>query len=150
MKWFKVLYLVISVLLVIGLEGHRSYLFTVMTELYANALEHGILGLDCGLKDTPEGFTEYYAERERMLSQLVDGWMHIDIECLLEYGGGKLIFQIEDSGNGFDADLVRNDIRENEITGLGGRGIELVRSLCERLIYDLRGNYVRAIYAWRN
>ena len=133
---------------VAALDSHRSYLYMIIVELYANSLEHGILGLDCALKKTPEGFSRYYVERERLLSELTEGWMRIDIECFGGEDGGELILQIEDSGNGFDAAVMHNDIRADSYTDVSGRGMEMVRSLCKSLTYDLRGNFVRAVYVW--
>lgn len=133
---------------VAALDSHRSYLYTILVELYTNALEHGILGLDCTLKKTAEGFSQYYTERERMLSELNEAWMRIDIECIVEDDGGELILQIEDSGNGFDVGALRNKICMDDYSDVSGRGVEMVRSLCRSLTYDLRGNFVRAVYAW--
>lgn len=130
------------------LERHQSNLYTIIVELYANALEHGILGLDSSLKESAEGFSRYYAERERLLPELAEGWIHIDIECFGDDAGGELIVQIEDSGTGFDPGAVSGDIRADTYTRISGRGMELVHSLCKRLSYDARGNYVRAVYAW--
>ena len=74
--------------------------------------------------------------------------MRIDIECLGGVDGGELILQIEDSGNGFDATVMRKDIQADSYTDVSGRGMEMVRSLCKSLTYDLRGNFVRAVYVW--
>jgi CheY-like chemotaxis protein len=41
-----------------GLHEHRERLFTVLAELFSNALEHGVLGLRSTLKDSPQGFAE--------------------------------------------------------------------------------------------
>ena len=57
LKKFDPLFLVEDLIKGVGtLERYRSELYTVVAELYANALEHGILGMDSTLKDTPEGF----------------------------------------------------------------------------------------------
>ncbi len=131
---------------VAALESHRSFLYTIILELYCNALDHGILGLDSAGKADPEGFSRYYDERERLLASLESGWIHIDIECVGHDDGGELIIQMEDSGKGFS---VEEDVaRPRAATAIGGRGIELVRSLCKSLSHDQRGNYVRAVYAW--
>ena len=38
-----------------GLSNHREYLYTILTEMYSNALEHGILGLESSLKQDSDG-----------------------------------------------------------------------------------------------
>ena len=149
LKRFDPLFLVEDLIKGVGpLERHRSELYTIVAELYANALEHGILGLDSTLKETPEGFAEYYAERERLLSELDVGWMYVDIEYLGRNSSGELILQIEDSGKGFDSYGACKDVCEESSARANGRGLELVRSLCESLSHDPQGNYVRAVYAW--
>jgi hypothetical protein len=50
-----------------GLQEHREQLYAVLMELFSNALDHGLLGLDSALKQTPEGFVRYY-ERPRLRS----------------------------------------------------------------------------------
>ena len=150
LKRFDPLSLVEDLIKAIGaLERYRSEVYTIIAELYANALEHGILGMDSMLKETPEGFAEYYAERERLLSGLDSGWLYIDIEYIGDLSAGELILQIEDSGKGFDsAAAAREELCEENFARANGRGLELVRSLCEGLSHDPRGNYVRAVYAW--
>ena len=130
------------------LAGRQSHVYTIIAELYSNALNHGVLGLDCGLKKTAEGFSQYYEERERLLSGISVGWIHIAAECFWDDGGGELILQVEDSGRGFDPTAARRHIDTGGDVRISGRGMELVKSLCKSLSYDLRGNYVRAVYAW--
>jgi two-component system, HptB-dependent secretion and biofilm response regulator len=48
-----------------GLHAHRERLYTILAELFANALEHGLLGLNSALKQTPQGFVAYYTAREQ-------------------------------------------------------------------------------------
>ena len=149
LKKFDPLFLVEDVIKGVGVLGRfRSELYTIVAELYANALEHGILGMDSTLKETPEGFAEYYAERERLLSELDVGWMEVNIEYIGDSSAGELILQMEDSGKGFDFFSDGKQACEENIARANGRGLELVRSLCEDLSHDPQGNYVRAVYAW--
>ena len=131
-----------------ALENHRTPLYTVIAELYANALEHGVLKLDCALKKAPEGFAHYYDERERRLSELTEGWVNIDIEIFSNDAGGELILQIEDSGQGFAAVAASDTVQADSGVAASGRGISLARSLCKSLAHDARGNRARAVYAW--
>ncbi|RMD78974.1 MAG: response regulator [Gammaproteobacteria bacterium] len=95
--------------LMAGVEGlqpleaeHRAPLRTVLAELYANALEHGVLGLDSGLKADPEGFARYYEERRRRLEALAGGWVCLRCRFEPRPGGGRLVALVEDSGPGFE------------------------------------------------
>jgi hypothetical protein len=44
-----------------GLKPYTNTLNTILAELYSNALEHGLLGLDSSLKNSAQGFARYYA-----------------------------------------------------------------------------------------
>lgn len=128
-----------------GLSEHRQPLYTVLAELYNNALEHGVLGLDSRLKQSADGFVQYYAERERRLQALRDGYVRIELEHVATAEGGQLRLRVEDSGAGFDH--VRH-LEAGADTQYHGRGIPLVRQLCASLRYEGRGNQVEAIYLW--
>jgi CheY-like chemotaxis protein len=129
-----------------GLHAHRRPLFTVLTELYVNALDHGILQLDSKLKQAEEGFTHYFQQREQRLQSLTDGAIRIGLRIHNLQDGGYMVIQVEDSGRGFDINrLVPQQLPE---TLYSGRGITLVRSLCKQLRYTPPGNKAEAIYAW--
>ncbi len=127
-----------------GLEAHRSNLHMIVTELFNNALHHGVLEIDGNLRATPVGFSEYFQLRTERLAKLVDGSIQMQFSHRPSPKGGALEIIISDSGAGF--------VRKKAVgagPGLfGGRGIGLVESLCEELIYEGRGNVVRATYAW--
>ncbi len=131
----------------VGLDHHRSTLFTLLTELYVNALDHGVLGLSSRLKDTSEGFTHYLQERERRLSLLDTGSITIGLKIEPNSTGGKIIISIKDSGKGFD---FRRERAATSDTALCGRGLLLVEELCESLEYHYPGNRVVAVYSWSN
>lgn len=130
-----------------GLHSHRRLLFTILTELYVNALDHGVLNLDSSLKRSPEGFTRYFTEREQLLGQLSKGFVNIHIRTQNTASGGRMTIQVEDSGNGFDFESYLADLDPSD-TGLSGRGILLVRELCKSVHYESPGNKVVAIYTW--
>lgn len=129
-----------------ALRPHRGRVFTILAELYSNALDHGILCLDSQLKSSPEGFAQYYEERNKRLEVLKSGYLRLSIEHLpFGNNGGRLVFKIEDSGEGFDYRNTRSTCK-NE--GYAGRGIPLVRSLCESVEFSGCGNIVEAVYDW--
>ncbi len=129
-----------------GLHRFRETLFTVLAELYSNSLEHGILGLDSALKSTPNGFSEYYARREASLQDLVKGWVRLDLEHTPLGDGGKLVIQVEDSGPGFDVKRHQGSLDDHQAHS--GRGIALVKTLCQELRYNDKGNAVEAVFIW--
>ncbi|HED18502.1 MAG TPA: hypothetical protein ENI74_03255 [Gammaproteobacteria bacterium] len=121
-------------------------MFTVLTELFNNALDHGVLGLDSSLKQDGEGFERYYNERQRRLAALDSGYVHLSVRLVDMNKGGHILIQMEDSGAGFDwrAELFRS---ADEGT-YSRRGIGLVRQLCESITYREPGNRVEAVCRW--
>ncbi|MEN8251730.1 MAG: SpoIIE family protein phosphatase, partial [Bacteroidota bacterium] len=131
-----------------GIESERQSLFIILTELYVNALDHGVLGLDSALKSDPSGFALYFKSRENLLDQLTHGYVIIHIAVEQSENVRSIMVRIEDSGNGFDhKNLPMPDLKNH--TGLAGRGIMLVKDLCESLTYTGKGNISEAIYSWK-
>lgn len=128
------------------LRNFGGQIFTVLTELYANALEHGVLQLSSSLKDSPSGFDEYYQLREQRLLHLQDGAIEIQLHYKGADNGGNLKIIIEDSGEGFDYRQLDADLSSN--VHYTGRGINLLRSLCHSIEYSGRGNVVCASFIW--
>ena len=129
-----------------GLQAHRERLYTVLSELYSNALEHGLLRLDSHMKVTPEGFHEYYRLREERLSRLDAGTLSIGIDHRPQDDGGRIELVVEDTGDGFDLHQVELEMGRND--GYFGYGIPLVRSLCRSLRYPGKGNRAEVCYEW--
>jgi two-component system, HptB-dependent secretion and biofilm response regulator len=130
------------------LRGFSGSLYTILSELYSNALEHGVLGLSGDLKKTPEGFTEYYMRREKLLSEIKTGFVHIYFAYSSNIDGGTLTLRVEDSGPGFDFSARQG--KELSITGYSGRGIGIVEKLCKTVHYYGTGNKVEVVFAWVN
>jgi len=128
------------------LLDQKQNIYLILSELFSNALDYGILSLNSGLKEDPEGFEEYFAAREKTLAAVKDGLIKLDFELFKQEVGGKLVIRVEDSGHGFDYEKTLPAISEN--LALGGRGIPLVRSLCQELVYQGIGNQVKAVYVW--
>jgi len=128
------------------LGRHRESLYLIFAELLSNAVEHGLLELDSGLKNSPDGFLSYYTARAARLAGAESGWVTIECEHVPHADGGILTICIEDSGAGFDHGCTLRSLEENR--SLHGRGIPLLRSLCRSVCYQGRGNRVEVVYAW--
>lgn len=123
------------------LHGIHSELFTVLSELYNNALDHGVLELDSKLKQSDDGFFEYFTLREAKMAELVNGSVVISAEYKPDQG--LLCFQIKDSGKGFEQKaLTKLESMEKSY----GRGISLVKELCESVEYSHNGNTVDVVF----
>lgn len=130
-----------------GLKNHSGKLYTVIAELYSNALEHGLLGLSSSLKNSAEGFAHYYRQRTLSLESLTSGCVSITLNCQpLEGRGGRLIIRVQDTGQGFDYQSMINSQLKKQ--GYSGRGIPLILSMCESLRYLGSGNLVEVVFDW--
>jgi CheY-like chemotaxis protein len=130
-----------------SIPNSRSTVHTIVTEIYANALDHGILKLDSSMKSTPDGYMEFYQEKNRRLESYQEG----EIELTLshepgENGGGRLTIRMVDSGDGFDFSKLNKDMSAN--SGFSGRGFGLISQLCKTVEYQGSGNTLVAVYEW--
>ena len=131
-----------------GLRPRSGQIYTMLSELYSNALEHGVLGLASSIKATPTGFLNYYSRRGELLQQLQTGFVRFEFTHTPVPGGGELLLRIEDSGPGFDHAAERDN--EHKTQGYCGRGIPLIRALCKEFNYMGKGNKVEALYCWQH
>ncbi len=147
LRLFDPLPLLLSILVEVpGLSSYSGRLYTLLAELYTNALEHGVLQLDSSLKGTPAGFAEYYQLRQQRLADLSAG--HIDIRLrhkLLEHGG-ELTITLLDSGPGFDYSQLRPLCPGAD--QFSGRGLGLIRQLSNAVEYRGSGSEVEVIFQW--
>lgn len=125
---------------------HRAALCTVVGELMANAVDHGLLQLDPELKKSAEGFDKFYEMRESRLEGLAAGWVRLTMELAFGPDGGAVRVEVEDSGTGFDSNVQANAAEDDR--AFSGRGIALVRGLCSHVEYSLFGRRVAALFEW--
>lgn len=125
-----------------SVKEHHSALFLILSELFNNALDHGVLGLDSGIKHGPDGFEHYLQLRDERMRMLDRGEISIEVDSAMIEGRPAVRVHVIDSGDGFD-------YRAMQAAGGGaqhGRGIVLTRSLVSRLEYSGKGNEVVAYY----
>jgi CheY-like chemotaxis protein len=130
-----------------GLRAQSGALYSVLAELYSNALEHGVLGLDSSLKRDVSGFTRYYQQRNARLDELQDGYVRVHLQVTPEGEGGCLAIRVEDSGKGFDVGRVL--ARPLDPVRLSGRGISLIRQLGRNASWSDDGRSARVEFYWK-
>lgn len=117
--------------------------FTLISELINNAIDHGLLKLTSLLKSGSEGFLHYYQERDVRLAHLSRadqlslsiGWYEADLGPCLE-------ITVEDSGTGYTSTKPEKKMSsEHEF----GRGLSLVKMLATELYIEKQGSSVRAL-----
>ncbi|MGE8063997.1 ATP-binding SpoIIE family protein phosphatase [Pseudomonas sp. NPDC089569] len=139
-------YLLQLLLEVHGLRAQSGALYSVLAELYSNALEHGVLGLDSSLKRDIAGFGRYYQQRSARLDQLQDGYVRVHLQVMPQGEGGCLVIRVEDSGKGFDVGSVME--RPLDPVRLSGRGVSLIRQLGRNASWSDDGRSARVEFFW--
>ncbi|MDU5675994.1 MAG: two-component system response regulator HsbR, partial [Pseudomonas aeruginosa] len=147
LKHFNPLPHVLQLLLEVhDLRARGGALYTVLAELYSNALEHGVIGLDSTMKSDAAGFARYYQERVSRLQALRDGYVRLHLDLAPHGAGGRLLVRVEDSGEGFDVERALNAVERQE--RLCGRGLRLIRELSDRCQWSADGKVVSVEFFW--
>jgi DNA-binding response OmpR family regulator len=127
----------------VGVEQNICQIvFLIVSEMVSNALDHGILELQSSLKEEPEGFTQYFQERERRLALLNgDNSIELSLRWELSPTGTQLMVAVSDTGSGynFSGKMLQGD------NLLSGRGLQLIRNLAQRVEIFPPGNRIEAI-----
>jgi serine phosphatase RsbU (regulator of sigma subunit) len=129
-----------------GLRTQGGAIYSVLAELYSNALEHGVLGLDSSLKRDASGFARYYEQRNERLEALQDGYVRVHLQVKPQGAGGCLVIRVEDSGKGFDVARVME--RPLDGVRLSGRGVSLVRQLGHNASWSDEGRSACVEFFW--
>jgi len=126
------------------LRPHKSFLYTIITELYVNALEHGVLGLDSKDKFDPTAFDLYYKNKTMALQNIGD--VEIKIRIVMPIKCDKVLITV--THNGVGGELNANSDKENcnSKYKLYGRGLDIVKSLCNKFEYIDNGKVVEVTY----
>ncbi|MDI9245910.1 SpoIIE family protein phosphatase [Marinobacter sp. CHS3-4] len=129
-----------------GLRRKSADIYTLLSELYNNALEHGVLKLSSDLKTSSDGFSYYYSERERRLGNVDGHFIRFSLAHRKTDAGGQLRIICEDSGDGFD----HTTELESQATEAhySGRGLMLMQKLGNSLRYSEYGSCAEIVYDW--
>lgn len=128
---------------IVSSGAHLDLACSVLSELFANAIEHGLLKLDSALKDDPEGFFAFYELREERMRELDESyWINLDVDY--DPNRSQVTFLLEHNGDGFD---YKNQVEQNN-DKTHGRGVILVSELCESFEYSKHGRCVKAVYSF--
>lgn len=125
-------------------------IFTIITELYLNALDHGVLKLDSSDRNSIDDgtLTKYQIERLKRLQALDQGSIKLELLGSHVDDLHTLTVSITDTGRGFNYDNWLNpDTRP--ANAFSGRGIMLLQGLCDQLTYIHPGNQAQATYRWQ-
>jgi len=126
-----------------GICVHQDFISTILSELYNNALDHGVLGLSSIDKDSDDGFVEYYEKRMDAINTLDNARITINVRFDPTVLHGAVVVRITDSGKGFDYEALNKEMDDE---GTHGRGYLILRELCDSITYSDGGRTVEAVY----
>lgn len=130
-----------------GLRRCSGAIYTMLAELYNNALEHGVLRLPSEWKASAGGFARYYLERQRRLCSVEDHFIRFDLRHRQTDSGGELTITCEDSGEGFDP--AQTGPHKEDGACYAGRGLMLLQELADEMTINMPGNRVEVVYHWQ-
>jgi len=123
------------------LAKHKGALHILLSEMYANAIDHSILQLDSSKKLNEELFSEYYKEREGKLNSLQNSSIIFNYNFDPGVNPGQLEIKMEDNGIGYQQHA---EINSNEI--LHGRGLDIIYGCCDKVTFSENGKVLTVIY----
>jgi CheY-like chemotaxis protein len=149
LKHLDVVPMLVNIAGTIEMDGTDAGVFMVLSELFNNALDHGVLKLDSSLKHQDDGMEGYYETRALRLAALQDASIRICISHLDSVQGHWLKLSVQDSGDGFDFEAYRHRAVESvETMQRHGRGLKLVFSMCDLVEFSDEGSNVVAYLPW--
>ncbi|MFK5986649.1 MAG: fused response regulator/phosphatase [Pseudomonadota bacterium] len=134
---------------IMGKRDNHTQLNMILSEMFCNSLDHGLLELDSAIKSTPQGFMDFYEQKATRLEALEKGFINIVLANKKAENvekGSHLTIVFEDSGVGFDTTKLEKieDMKNNET--YCGRGYPLIKSFCESVQYNQLGNRIEAVF----
>jgi anti-sigma regulatory factor (Ser/Thr protein kinase) len=115
-----------------------------LEEALVNALYHGNLEIDSDTAVTAEMCRHDVAKIRRCERPYCD--RHIRV--LATIATNAAVFVIRDEGRGFDPNRLSDPTSETNLERCSGRGVFLMRSLMDRVIFNEIGNEVTMIRRW--
>jgi len=126
-------------------------IYAVLAEAYSNALEHGVLGLASLDKQDAQGFADYYVRRQQALDGLRRGFVRFEFFSRATHSEGELRIRVIDSGSGFDHSTRLKAVADGSYNDqYHGRGLPLLKRLCDTVRYLDTGNTLELVLRWQN
>ncbi|SIO04449.1 SpoIIE family protein phosphatase [Salinivibrio sp. ES.052] len=132
---------------IVGESTDLDLICTVASELITNALDYGILGMQAVEKNDVDGLFHYFIQRQERLSALSDEH-YILLELAYQPAENYFMMGLTHSGNGFDFEHQLHK-KNHDADSLSGRGITLVRSICDKVTYSDEGRRVDVVFKLR-
>ncbi|HZW26065.1 MAG TPA: SpoIIE family protein phosphatase [Gallionella sp.] len=142
LRHLDVVPLLLGILQQIETDKKRSgEIFLILSEMFNNALDHGVLKLDSALKHHEDGMEKYFDERSARLASTEVGQIHLHLKKILGADGSAFLrIRMKDSGEGFDHQ--QQMVQLADCTLRHGRGISLLYKVCRSVQYLGNGSEV--------
>ncbi|OZG75293.1 serine/threonine protein phosphatase [Hahella sp. CCB-MM4] len=123
-----------------AIRPEKEVVFMVIAELFNNAVDHGVLNLFSDVKSEEGGFEKYYKNRQRLLQDLKDGWVRMELTISSQLPM-SLCVEVSDSGQGISP--LNLDLEDSD--DAFGRGLPMVKAICRELKFNTGDHHVRAV-----
>ena len=123
------------------ISRHKGVLHVLLSEVYANSLEHSILNVESVIKTDEDHFDEYYKIRNDALLKLENASINFNFSFYTEKNNHYLEIQVRDSGTGFK----KNNAEHND-EQLYGRGLDIITSFSENVSFSQDGKVLNVLY----
>ena len=124
-----------------ALKRQKGVIEILLSEIYLNALDYSILDLDGFEKENEEQFAAYYAMRDEKLKNLKGASIKFDLTYSSADDVQQFVIRMQDNGKGYhghEASPIDNSLH--------GRGLEIVKSLCEQVEFSNEGRTLELVY----
>lgn len=119
-------------------DRDRMRIQVALEEALLNSVVHGNLEVSSRLRELDgDLFEEAITERK-----VLEPYRSRRVTLIASYTHTEARFTIRDEGPGFDVDKVRNPTDDDAIALASGRGILLMRSFMDEVLYNNKGNEV--------
>lgn len=124
------------------LSRHKGVLQILLTEIYTNSLEHGVLKIKSIDKSDEDHFLEYYKKKDAALSILENGFIDFNFSFYADSADKYYLkIQVSDSGDGYQVDGLTST---DEM--LHGRGLSIIMSFSEAISFSEDGKTMEVLY----
>lgn len=120
---------------------HKGVLHVLLTEIYTNSLDHGILNIKSANKTDGENFDDYYKRRDAALLKLEDASIKFNFSFFVENDHQYLEIQVQDSGKGYKKEAIKNAGDAPH-----GRGLGIIHSFSEKVSFSDDGKSLNVLY----
>ncbi|MBK8971164.1 MAG: SpoIIE family protein phosphatase [Hahellaceae bacterium] len=122
----------------VAIRAQKEIVLSVLSEVFNNSLDHGLLSMDSKAKEGPDGFDTYYRERERRLKTLASGFITLEVGYENKHPC-EILLVVRDSGRGFNY----HDIDLDDSESTFGRGLPVIKALCSEMRFEDEGATIR-------